>query len=129
MPRPEQVIPRAAADAPHGATSALQRLALARPMPGSAPEEAGPVPTEDPTVPPEIAGDLNDGLDEYLFAPTERPNEPLTAGAPFGQGANFVPRPYETPRAFKLRVADTLSSSPGAGPEVQRLIERIRRGE
>jgi hypothetical protein len=27
-----------------------------------------------------------------LFSPTERPDEPLTSGMPFGQGANSLPR-------------------------------------
>ena len=34
-----------------------------------------------------------------LFAPTERPNEPITAGAPFGPG--FTP-PQETTGRYKL---------------------------
>ena len=80
-------------------------------------------------MPPELTGDLNGGFDEYLFEATGRPDEPITTGAPFGAGANFVPRPAETPRRFMLRVADTLERSPSAGPEVAKLVARIRAGE
>lgn len=32
-----------------------------------------------------------------LFAPTQRPDEPVTAGAPFGPGENGVPEPARIP--------------------------------
>lgn len=35
-----------------------------------------------------------------LFAPTERPNEPITAGAPFGPGPNPTPRRRTPGRTF-----------------------------
>lgn len=133
MPRPGTIEPRAGADAPHGATADLQRLAKAAPT-RSAPSTPAPAPAARPTTVPspetQLPGtDLNNGFDEYLFAPTARDAEPLTEGAPWGPGANFVPRRMETSRDFLNRVADELSVAPGAGPQVQRLVERIRRGE
>lgn len=65
-------------------------------------------PAEDPNA------DLNDGYDDALFGPTMRPTEPLTHGAPFGPGANFVPRPDEDNRSFSLRVADELEATGSA---------------
>jgi hypothetical protein len=37
-----------------------------------------------------------------LFAPTQRPDEPLTAGAPFGDGPGPAPQQASTPLAIKL---------------------------
>ncbi len=69
------------------------------------------------------AEDVSGGYDEALFAPTDRAAEPITHGAPFGPGANFVMLPYENERAFLLRVADQLESSgtPGLGPYLAKL--------
>jgi hypothetical protein len=131
VPRPTDITTqRAPADAPFGAEARLQRLAQAAPttLTEATPPEPGPE-TRDPSQPPPLVGDLNDGFDDYLFAETSRPAEPLTHGSPFGAGANFVPRPAETPRSFMLRVAADLERAPGAGPEVQKLIARIRAGE
>lgn len=131
MPRPTDITTqKAPADAPFGAEARLQRLAQSAPT--TLEESAPPAPqgeSRDPSMPPPLAGDLNDGYDDYLFAETSRPAEPLTHGSPFGAGANFVPRPQETPRSFMLRVAGDLERAPGAGPEVQKLIARIRAGE
>lgn len=35
-----------------------------------------------------------------LFAPTERPDEPITAGAPFGPGRGPIERPQPSPASF-----------------------------
>lgn len=72
---------------------------------------------------------LNGELEDVLFAPTERPDEPLTAGVEFGPGPLTVPFPGETERDFRLRVADSLSSSPSATPSVRAFADRLLRGE
>lgn len=133
MPRPGQVVPRAAADAEHGSTAALQRLASAVPRvaPAAAPEQVRPpAGSPSPPAPPgagQLTGDLNDGFDSALFGPTNRPNEPITEGAPFGPGSNYVRRPYEDDRSFMLRVAQELEAGPEAGP-LAAYIEDIRKG-
>jgi hypothetical protein len=138
MPRPGQVTPRAPADAEHGSTARLQRLA------GTAPTSPGAGPTRVPralpqpvALPPEPLSDVHSPLEgsdereiaEMLFGPTQFPDEPITAGAPFGPGPSFVARPSESRFAFMRRVADALSSSPAAVPEIRRYAERIARGE
>jgi hypothetical protein len=39
-----------------------------------------------------------------LFAPTERPDEPITAGAPFGPGPGPGPQPTVSPGAVSSRL-------------------------
>ncbi len=123
MPRPGQTPPiRAGAEAPHGTSAGLARLASSVPdqpplgPPGS-PENEGPAggPVQE----------LNDGYDEVIMSPTSRPDEPITAGAPFGPGPNFVRLPSEDDRTFMLRVADELSTSdaPSLGPYIAKIRE------
>lgn len=83
-----------------------------QPQPQTAQRGQRPVPPPTPEDDPNA--DLNNGYDEALFGPTMRPSEPLTTGAPFGPGANFIPRPDEDDRSFTLRVADTLEASGSA---------------
>ncbi len=127
MPRPEQVIPRADSTADHGSDAQLKRLAAAvatkatTPGPGSGGGAS-------PAAAQAQQADLNDGYDTALFAPTDRPNEPVTAGVPFGPGSNFVPQPFEDDRTFMLRVASDLKASPGArdlGPYIAKIEQGL----
>lgn len=143
MPRPEQVVPRAGEDAPYGSTAKLQRQAAGSPLAAhQQPGHLQPTPAVggDQKVSPEVSaqppgttpvpqGDLNDGLDAYLFGDTARPGEPITSGVDFGAGPTFVPRPAESERDFLLRTADAMTKLPSAGTEVRLLAERIRRGD
>lgn len=129
MPRPGEVTPRAAAGSDHGADAQLKRLATAVAVDatrgsGAQPQPPTPGPTASPQAAQAAAQDLNDGYDNALFAPTQRPTEPITSGAPFGTGPNFVPRPFEDDRSFALRVAGELEASPSArdlAPFIQKL--------
>lgn len=128
MPRAGEVTPKAAADAPFGSTAALQRMAQAVPITAdqaarapNTPADALPDPQMDPNV------ELNGGLDKVLFGPSARPNEPVTHGAPFGDGANFIPRPNEDDHTFMLRVADELDASP-LSKSLSTYTAKIRRG-
>jgi len=47
----------------------------------------------------------SDPVDEVLFAPTDFPNRPITNGAAFGPGANFVRTPKLSDRAILNRAA------------------------
>lgn len=142
MPRPEQIIPSAGEGAPHGADAELMRLAGAVPEPDPAPAEDADlfVPSRSGVAEEDFADltfeeapapleELNPGFDELLFGATQRPDEPLEAGLPFGPGPSFTPRPAEDDRSFMLRVARELRSSPSATGLVRRLAERIEAGE
>ncbi len=120
---------RAGSDAPFGEGAALRRMAGTVPAPP--PNPASPAPARRVPVQPVLAGagaqpdqtDVSGGYDEALFAPTDRPDEPITHGAPFGPGANFTVLPYENQRGFLLRVASQLegSGTPGLKPYLDKL--------
>jgi hypothetical protein len=131
MPRPEQVRPTAPEGAPHGSTAAIERVATAAPIASpQQPVAIEPVQPEQVGVEqPQFEPERTDGLDAMLFAPTMRPDEPITAGAPFGPGPNYRPTPLETPRDFLTRIGNELANSPVATPAVRRYADRIRRGE
>jgi hypothetical protein len=121
---------RAPAGSPHGESAELARLAAnvtrvpaGGPPPSATPaqpqaQSPQPAPGPTPGGPPAPASDLSGGYDQALFAPTQRPDEPITHGAPFGPGANFVQAPSEDNRTFALRVAGQLASDPGLAPFV-----------
>lgn len=74
--------------------------------------------------------DDEDGLvdedDDFILSPTDRPAEPITAGAPFGPGPAFTRYAYESEERFRSRMADQLQAE--GDPEVRRFAERLRRG-
>src|SRR5688500_9736547 len=112
MARPEQPIIRTR-EGERGTAASVERLTQAVPL-----QE----PDDDAAFDEELAADLvsvlemgeplNGGLEDRLFSPTLRPEEPVTAGVPFGEGASFIPEPYEDDETFMLRVAQTLRESP-----------------
>jgi hypothetical protein len=61
-----------------------------------------------------------------LSAPTQRPTEPITAGAPFGGGVG--PEMLPIPPAMEDPVAQTILSlaSIYPDPDLQRLVDRLR---
>lgn len=127
---------RAPEGAPHGQGAALRRLAGtvdagARPgqpvVPVGQPGRAQPTPVGGPAAELEEEPDVTGGYDEAVFAPTERPDEPITHGAPFGAGASFVMLPYEDERAFMLRIADQLEGSTRA-TALRPYIDKLRAG-
>lgn len=67
--------------------------------------------------------------EEFLFGPTERPAEPLTAGAPFGPGPAVARSAVEDDEQFSLRVAETIIANPDTGPEAKAWARRRLRGE
>ena len=67
--------------------------------------------------------------EEFLYGPTMRPAEPVTAGAPFGEGPNYVMQPRQTDQQVLARVAETVEASPlSNNPEVRGFIDKVRRG-
>jgi len=123
--------------APHGEGAALRRMAGTIPMgtpgPGQPVVEQAPagrpqpVPVDGPGGQPDEEEDVTGGYDEAMFAPTDRADEPITHGAPFGPGASFVMLPYENERSFQVRVADQLESSNKA-PSLKAYIDKLRAG-
>jgi hypothetical protein len=119
----------------HGEGAALERIAsTAQPPPAPGPARP-PVQPFAPGATPMGAADLpagfdpqdvSGGYDEALFAPSDRPHEPLTHGAPFGDGANFTPMPAEDEWAFRRRIADQLEQDPA--PSLQPYIAKLRAG-
>lgn len=48
----------------------------------------------------------------HLLSPTDRPNEPVTAGMPFGPGPNSIPQPFQAdPMATARAVINTLPAA------------------
>ncbi len=116
---------RAPEGAPHGTGAALRRLAGV--VDAGAKEQ--PPPASAPVAPPAfVLAEESPGGDPYeeaLFAPSDRPDEPITAGVPFGPGPSFSRLPVETERAFAVRVARILEDSPGADalrPYIDKLL-------
>lgn len=110
---------------PYGSVGPANALAQpTRPVPATTPPQRvieGAAPGQAPL-------DLNprDEIEQALFGPTKLPNQPLTAGAPFGAGPMGVPAPSEDEqvRTFLRSLAET-----SAEPEVQALANRVERGE
>ena len=115
--------------APHGTGAALERISRVAPPQPAQPAQPPPAPRVQPFAPRTLGTtlaeeeDISGGYDDVLFGPSDRPNEPLTHGAPFGPGSNFVPLPYEDEYAFRRRIADELDAdgSPSLAPFVAKL--------
>ena len=64
----------------------------------------------------------------FAFAATDFPNEPLTAGVPFGPGPNMVLRPPTSDKDALRRVAERMAALPGQSREVKAFIARVQKG-
>jgi hypothetical protein len=67
------------------------------------------------------------GNDALLFGPSNRPFEPLTAGAPFGAGPDRTTRLDDD--MLVRRFVDEMAARPDAPDEVKNFAQRVRRGE
>jgi hypothetical protein len=77
------------------------------------------------TAPP--PGDLA-MYEKIIGAPTMRPEEPITAGAPVGPGPSFVRVPNEDDSHFRMRVAHDLLSSQSSTSAVREFTQRYLAG-
>jgi hypothetical protein len=66
--------------------------------------------------------------EKFLFGPTDRPNEPITAGAPFGAGPAFPSSGFESDEALLSRVAQQIGTTPGAPAELRAFAARQAKG-
>lgn len=66
--------------------------------------------------------------EQFLYSQTDKPDEPLTAGAPFGPGPSST-RPYESSDQFLRRVSSVLDRTSKVPPEVKAFLDRAAAGE
>lgn len=109
------------------ASEELQRaVPLAAPSPG--PTSSAPV-TPPPVDPTQAALEFQPSQRPPLNAPTERPNEPLTAGLPVGPGPGPTPQPIvENPELIRqwLPALERLASQPDASSETRNFVRFLR---
>lgn len=112
-------------------TQDLTDAQIAQLQPGLGGEEppAGLVNNQPPPTSPGAPSILSDPeIRQQIFRPTDRPDEPVTAGMPFGPGPN-TPRTYREDDARRRdRVAREIESSPTATDAVRKFAQRIRAG-
>lgn len=107
---------------PYGEAAAFQEQQTQAPM------ASDPGPTGGPQIPGHEAPMAPRQMPTPLSAPTERPNEPVTAGAAVGPGPNVLPGPdlaagqYQTALGLVQQAAAT---SPEASALLQRLQQRM----
>lgn len=80
----------------YGESKAVNEMSSAAPLAGN------PIPTPKVSAQSMVANPVTP-----LFAPTDRPSEPVTEGMPFGPGGNLAPAAQMTPATPKL--ADALA--------------------
>jgi hypothetical protein len=68
-------------------------------------------------------------FDSVLFRGTDHPDEPITHGAPFGPGADFLAGGPEGDNAFLRRAAYETALAPGADNRARAYATRVARGE
>lgn len=103
-------------DMPYGAATDISELEQAYPfaeLQGAPDEEYIPANT----------------AEKFLFGPTDRPNEPITTGAPFGAGPPGAAAAYESSDQLLQRVALQIGETPGAAPELRAFAARVAKGE
>ena len=66
--------------------------------------------------------------EQFLFSPTDRPDEPVTAGAPIGGGRNVTRHVVDTPQDFQARVVQEIQADPNPPREVKALLQRMAEG-
>ena len=66
--------------------------------------------------------------EQFLFSPTDRPGEPVTAGQPYGAGPMVVPGAGETDDQLVKRVAAEALKNPGAPKQLKDFANRALNG-
>src|SRR3954468_15903425 len=66
--------------------------------------------------------------DQFIYGPSDRPQEPFSHGLPFGPGANFVPDQGEGDDAFVKRIASQALNDPAAPKQMKQFAQRALNG-
>lgn len=102
-----------------------QRTALVQQQQGAPMSAANPTISATPTMPK-----MNQKPLTPLFAPTERPQEPVTTGVPNSPGAGpealHLPNPVQGAYNTAYDFFNNIASQPGASPALQYLAQRIK---
>ncbi len=79
-------------------------------------------------VPPPDQPDFQPQGDQqqFLYGPSDRPQEPFSHGLPFGPGADITSP--DTEQQFREATARQLSQSPNQSPEVKAFIAKMAQG-
>lgn len=118
MPEPGRVAQpqfKRGEELPYGDASAANALIGLAPISGA--------------VEDDVAFEPSGEEESYIFGPSDRPNEPITAGAPFGPGGNVSRAAISLDADAVRRVADQITANRTSSPEARRFAERVRAGE
>ncbi len=66
--------------------------------------------------------------ESFLFSPTDRPNEPVTAGQPYGAGPAAMAGQHESDDQFVARIAAQVKQDPAAPKSLRQFAERALNG-
>lgn len=67
--------------------------------------------------------------EQFLFGPTNRPAEPITAGAPFGPGPSVSRAKFPTEAQAIGAVAEQIRQNPNVSKEARAWAARVQAGE
>jgi hypothetical protein len=120
MPRPGEAPAPVFTGLPYGENALMNQMSEA-------------IPEDDPFDDgfDELAGfEPGDDKTAFLFSETDRPDEPLTAGMPFGQGPNASTAALrgETKPQFATRIARTLGAESEITPGLSKFLDAVERG-
>ena len=89
---------------------------------------------DDSAVDEELFGEPEDDFtpagpeEEFLFSPTDRPDEPLTAGAGFGPGADGTRHAVESDADVLTRMAERIAANPSSDPQARAWAAKRTKG-
>ncbi len=66
--------------------------------------------------------------DQFIYGPSDRPQEPFSHGLPFGPGANFTADAGESDDAFVKRIAAQAQNDPNAPKQMKQFAQRALNG-
>ncbi len=67
--------------------------------------------------------------EQFLFGQTDRPTEPITAGAPFGAGPSVSGASFPSETQMVATVAAQVAASPNVSKETRAWAARVQAGE
>jgi hypothetical protein len=86
-------------------------------------------PVNQGVVPTIYSDSGGDEYDQELLAPTNFPDRPLTHGAEFGPGADFLPSPRENDSDFMVRIATRMLQQSYLPDDAKVWAARVLAGE